>query len=1187
MFGGTNGPSAPGTTSAFGAFGNSNTAPNSFGGGTSLFASGSKPASGFGAGGTNGATSSHGGGLFGGNNGSNVTNNTFNSNAGSTFGGALNNPGLGPNIGDPPGTSVVPFQAYTEKENNGTTNAFQNITFQDAYKKWSQDELRLTDYAQGRRHGNANGAGAFGVNSGFGSGGFNASNTTSGGFGTAAAAPVNSLFGNANNSTSAFGQSNSNSFGGTTSNSLFGAKPAATAGFGGQSTISGQSNTAGGLFGNAVGGFGATSGTANSTNAFGNGSNGGGLFGSAGNLSKVPSAFGGGTFSSGATNTTSYTNPTPSSTFGATSGAGTSNNNSNGPFGSNQTANPNLSATGGLFGSMQQNTAQAFGTGSGFGGQSQTQNANGMPFGAATQKSTGGIFGNTTSGITNGLFGNASAPNVPSFGPSTTVQASSGGLFGAAKSATPGTTLFGNPVSTLGTGVASTNNMFGPAPTVNTSSQPQASSAPGFFGASSVPSNPPKPTLFGSSVPSSSLAHAGNSAQPSGIAFGGTTNHQQPSILGGPASVAIMPQNAPNSASQGLTTSLTDLSAYSSSLFANMGAPTSLSSGPVATPLSKPSARRSSVLPMYKLNPASSLRMMTPQKRGFGLSSYSIPPSNLHDTNPSSGGLHRSILGAGVGRTLGRSGVSSGTLRRSFNTDETIIAPGAFSSPNAIRLHNATNVGGRRLVINREMRSDLFTSSNRLPEEPGPSRKLSKHVSFEADGGSPSPVALIEHGTMVADGTPIVSAADSQASVNIEQDHEHCLDLIDEHREDDSTPIKSGTTPVSFEVGPWEMSPSWNDICKMAPAQRASVPNFCIGRPNAATISFKSPVDLTGLSREDLCGNIVKLKPREASVYPAGTQKPPRGQGLNVPAQIVIHQAWPRHPDNRGLDEISVKEHIRKLSRVANTTFESYDKDTGVWTFTVPHFTTYGVDSGSDATDDEDDEDFAIKESLRTSSSDLADRAGDEFALRGHLGDTLDVSGMVHHAASEGLAQDQHGLADSTVHHRYTQRGINPAEPRRIGATSSSGILRARMRALREATAASDFHVMEGDDWVATLRNSLSPAKADRHALRAVQDQAGKEAPRVDDLTQSLGRTTGITGEERDASRNYDRRLGPVALDDNDGFSSSIDLMRSLFDNRATAVSFNPSVPSQPMKPKVGMHVKVCLHPRISLNRSS
>ncbi|KAK4070976.1 uncharacterized protein Triagg1_6343 [Trichoderma aggressivum f. europaeum] len=55
---------------------------------------------------------------------------------------------------DPPSTNLIGYQAYSERDPDPhtiQTLSFQNIAFQSFYKSWSADELRLADYAQGRR----------------------------------------------------------------------------------------------------------------------------------------------------------------------------------------------------------------------------------------------------------------------------------------------------------------------------------------------------------------------------------------------------------------------------------------------------------------------------------------------------------------------------------------------------------------------------------------------------------------------------------------------------------------------------------------------------------------------------------------------------------------------------------------------------------------------------------------------------------------------------------------------------------------------------------------------------------------------------------------------------------------------------------------------------------------------------
>jgi hypothetical protein len=59
-------------------------------------------------------------------------------------------------LGECQGTVAVPFSPYIEKEPSSTNNQhFQSIVLQIPYQKFSPEELRFADYAQGRRYGNA------------------------------------------------------------------------------------------------------------------------------------------------------------------------------------------------------------------------------------------------------------------------------------------------------------------------------------------------------------------------------------------------------------------------------------------------------------------------------------------------------------------------------------------------------------------------------------------------------------------------------------------------------------------------------------------------------------------------------------------------------------------------------------------------------------------------------------------------------------------------------------------------------------------------------------------------------------------------------------------------------------------------------------------------------------------------
>jgi nuclear pore complex protein Nup98-Nup96 len=952
----------------FGGFGGSNTTTTTpFGGGsTSLFGSAKPATTGFGTGTSTFGTGSNtgGGGLFG-----------SGTAAGTTGFGATTNPGIGANIGDPPGTAVVAFSPTVEKEPNNPaqSNSFQNLLFMDAYKKWSADELRLTDYNQGRKTGGTGGTGAFGgSNFGGGTTGFG-TNTSSTGFGTNTGT---GMFGNTQPAATGFGATNSTTTGGFGSGGggLFGNKPATGGLFGTSTTTQPAQTGTGGIFGGGgTGAFGSGSATTNTGFGANTGTTGGGLFGNTNTTASKPGGFSfGNTGASTGGGAFGGTTATPG--FGANTTA--TNTGGGGLFGN--TAQTNTTG-GGLFGNQQQQQPQqaagtGFGGGAGFG--AQTQNTGGGLFGnQQQQQKPGGLFGSSTTntGATGGLFGGGNTGTTSAFGGTTAAQpAAGGGLFGNKPAGTSGG-LFGNN-TTAQTGTTS-GGLFG---NLGGNTQTQQPAQGGLFGGLGQ-SSQAKPSLFGNSAPAGGGLFGNQPAQQQqGGLFGASTNQQQPqqgmlgnSLLGG-SQGQQMPQQAFNA-------SIHDISAYgAATLFSGLPDDKIQNPGPLATPLSGASKVKSrSILPMYKLSPANASRLVTPQKRGYGFSysAYGSPasPSSVSSTP---GGFSQSLLVGSVNRSLGKS-ISASNLRRSFNVEDSILQPGAFSANSSTRLLGGAS-NHKKLVINKEMRSDLFTSPNKekqVPEDANGSRKLAKRVSFDTSTVETTPEsrpAALENGSSNDDQDQLKPSTTTRPSANgvngaksspstsapeMEQVKGNELAIVPE----EASPVavraekKLGST---IEPGGYWMSPSIEEIRAMNRVQRQRIPDFTVGRENVGSVTFKIPVDLSNINLDELFDGIVVLVPRSATVYPVAAKKPPVGKGLNVPAVISLEHSYPRG----GLSTTGrrLERHIERLkTAIPDTTFESYDKETGVWTFSVEHFTTYGLG------DDDDDDDETEIESIQ------------------------------------------------------------------------------------------------------------------------------------------------------------------------------------------------------------------------------
>jgi len=1052
----------------------------------------------------------------------------------------------------------------------------------DNYRKWSSDELRLVDYNQGRKHGSAGGTTSFGMGSGFGGGFGTGASAQSSGFG---AGGGGGLFGGQQQASTSFGQSaGTGGFGGAaTGGGLFGgtSKPPATGGLFGATQQPAQS---GGLFGGSSGGFG---GTTAASGGFGSTTGGTGLFGGGGGA-KPQTATG---FSFGG-------QPAQATgAFGATGGFGstaaTGTGTAPGLFGgaAQQTGS-------GLFGGAAPASTGGFG-GGGFGAQPQ-QTGTGL-FGQQQQQAAKPLFGGgATTATGGGLFGGGTTTTP--FGAAAATQPS-GGLFGGQKPAAPAGGLFGSaPTGQAGT---TGGGLFGGLSQAPQLQQPQQG---GLFGQSQA-----KPGLFGTSAQAGGGGLFGGQPAQQGSLFGAAPQQQAQvpglggSLFGGSTGMQTAPQS--------LTTSINDVSAYGTpSLFQGLGQTEVQNPGPLATPLAgsklKP-ARKSSILPLFKMTPGSATKFATPQKRGYGFS-YSTfgTPTSPSSVASTPGGLSQSLLGGSVGRGLSKS-ISSSNLRRTFNPEDSILAPGAFSNSSGPRYYGST--GQRRLIIDRDIRTDLFSTPTKDKQPANDGRKLSKRVSFDTsvptidngppDSGRQSPetsantaadLGFLRPATRRPNGTNGSKSSDTPPEMEQVKGNE--LAIV--HEEDtpaaQNQPVEAAAAKAAGEY--W-MHPSRREIEGMNRVQRQQVADFTVGRQGIGSVRFRVPVDLSTFNLDDITGGIVNLKTREATVYPDASKKPPVGKGLNVPAEISLDNSWPR---GRSADKNSsrVQKHIERLRNIPDTEFINYDPQTGIWTFSVEHFTTYTCEY-----DDESDSDPAadtqeVKDqpspAYRRDTAALASASAevdpdDTFDFRrkrralpgafddAELSDEDDMpqqesffgdrsAEFVPHviapaAASDedmghedDLSENEDVAALSLAHHLPAERQQNSPYLGPVARTQETpaGVLRARMRAIRESATPMKLQVAGGDDWMDMLQKTMSPQKRDRAALKALSRDAQGQAQHP---------------TQHDRGFEASSRM----ISDGKGFATSIDLMNSLFE-RAKAPATQASQKITPAKgfPKVG-----------------
>jgi len=1021
----------------------------------------------------------------------------------------------------------------------------------DAYKKWSAEELRLVDYNQGRKLGSAGGTGAFG-GSGFGTSGFGANTQTNTSFGGS------TLFGGSQPATSGFGAPATNTGGFGASGGLF-SKPATTGTtlFGGTAAQPAQTNMFGG---GTTTGFGSTANTV--TGGFGPpvANTHGAFF--APNASAKPTGFSFGNTGGGGLGTT-----------GGTSGFGTNTTTANtgtGLFGGTSQTNTGGST---LFGNTQQQAPAntGFGASPGFG--TQPQNTNTGLFGS--QPKPGGLFGApaaTNTGGT-GLFGGTANTSTP-FGGTNTAQQQTGGLFGN-KPATTGAGLFGG-ATTNQTGNTG-GGLFGGLGGSNQTQQPAQGSLFGGLNQSAQQ----KPSLFGGQQPSGGSLFGGQQPQQQSSLFGNTNMQQAQGGLGG--SLLGASQNSQAQA-QSFTASITDLSAYgSSTLYSNLPDDRIQNPGPLATPLaSKAKPKNRSILPMYKLSPANAAsRFATPKRQagfGFSYSNYGSPssPSSVASTP---GGLGQSLL---LGRGLSKS-ISASSLRRSYAMDDSLLTPGAFSASTNTSLGGTTG-NHKRLLINKDMRSDLFAPPPKeipTPEAVNGTRKLSKRVSFDtsttentpqesATEAQPNGSTAPSNGN-VSNGSKVTSVA---ATPEMEQIKGKELAIVHEEGSPAQARSKSAHAPVM--PGEYWSSPPIEEIRLMNRQQLKKV-NLEIGRENIGSVKFEVPVDLSGINLDELFDDIVILETRTATVYPNPAKKPPVGKGLNVPALISLEHSYPR--GGLGATGRRLEKHIEKLqTHIPGTKFVNYDKETGVWEFTVEHFTTYGLSDDDDEDETEveatagawspkqapgaqqssvlkdatspemnpDDDTFDFKRGRRAVPG-----AFDEHGLSddedSEATEATDTQGVRPHHSDDAVMESQEWSGDESMaaaqddyqYDAFQQPSPNGSIQEQQDELALSrfaendvqvpaGIMRARMRAVKKSTAPTKIEVAGGDDWTQILQASVrAPRTVDRERLRALNESGA--AWEMKDRGSPAPQNSQVT--------------------DGNGFATSIDLMKSLFEH--------------------------------------
>jgi hypothetical protein len=233
-------------------------------------------------------------------------------------------------------------------------------------------------------------------------------------------------------------------------------------------------------------------------------------------------------------------------------------------------------------------------------------------------------------------------------------------------------------------------------------------------------------------------------------------------------------------------------------------------------------------------------------------------------------------------------------------------------------------------------------------------------------------------------------------------------------------------------VGDYYTLPRTEELLLRGSAVQQAVERFTVGRLGLGWVRWEGSTDVRGLL--GALRELVHFGPGWVEVYPKGGArvKPRRGQGLNRPATIALHGCRPK-PGS------TLPAFIAHLRSIPNTRFLAYCPTSGTWTFSVEHFTRYGLPGGPSTTlddgdeDDEDDEDEEPGSFRALKGGDRLTKKGTTDLDTAHYSEEEVVSAQRSHAyplyasgaLPVGMEEDED---DNLYHHSSDEVDISNAE---------------------------------------------------------------------------------------------------------------------------------------------------------------
>jgi nuclear pore complex protein Nup98-Nup96 len=484
-------------------------------------------------------------------------------------------------------------------------------------------------------------------------------------------------------------------------------------------------------------------------------------------------------------------------------------------------------------------------------------------------------------------------------------------LFG--NNSTSGTTGFGQPAAQQpSTGLFGSTNqqtgggLFGSLNASQQGQQNQQGQTGGLFGAKPATTGT---GLFGQSAPGTGLGASTGGTGLFGSSFGGGAPQQNNQNLGG----SLFGNTSTNQLQQSQAQPPVNIDVNNPYGTGGMFSvppsfqPINVSTGPkVLPPLSS------------SLRPAPSAGKMTPRFRGIST------PARAASILPQ-------------GSILGNSIASNGSPARNL-----------FSTPPADTLSPAAftpRQGVKKLVLHKKTDSlSLSTAvANRTPQL---SRSvLNPEADHEGTSVNGSVLGTNFHGSRQAS-VARTQPEEPKEKTTRRSDFSRTIDLDD------------------YSNGDYYTIPELSELYNASNEDLSSIEDFVVGRKGYGKLTFLEPVDLGDKSNLDrVCGTLIDINRGKCEVYPNAADNREPGEGLNHRAEITLEDCWPidketqqsitdpKHPKQRSRE--------RTLRHVPGTTFQSYNPSTGVWVFTVDHFTLYGI---PEEDSDEEDEDMDVQE---------------------------------------------------------------------------------------------------------------------------------------------------------------------------------------------------------------------------------